>query len=121
MKSFIKSLLAFSVTASMCASASLADELKPIVHEEPALGRPVEFERDVYPILEANCIACHNIDPAKAGGLGPEVKGSSRELLEARVVTATYPPGYTPKRPSAVMQPLPKLAGDIDALAAYLK
>ena len=61
MKSIIKSLLAFSVTGLMFASASLADELKPIVHEEPALGRPVEFERDVYPILEANCIACHNV------------------------------------------------------------
>ena len=65
MKSIIKSLLAFSVTASMFASASLADELKPIVHEEPVLGRPVEFERDVYPILEANCIACHNVTVAE--------------------------------------------------------
>ena len=61
MKSIIKSLLAFSVAASLSASASLADELKPIAHEDPALGRPVEFERDVYPILEANCIACHNV------------------------------------------------------------
>jgi WD40 repeat protein len=61
MKSIIKSLLAFSVAASMSASASLADELKPITHEDPGLGRPVEFERDVYPILEANCIACHNV------------------------------------------------------------
>lgn len=61
MKSIIKSLLAFSVAASMSVSASLADELKPIAHEDPALGRPVEFERDVYPILEANCIACHNV------------------------------------------------------------
>lgn len=86
MKSIIKSLLAFSVTASMSTSACLADELKPIVHEEPALGRPVEFERDVYPILEANCIACHNVTVAegdlilenleailKGGSTGPAV------------------------------------------------
>ena len=86
--------------------------------DAPALSAEAKRGRSVY---LGNCIACHNIDPGKVGGLGPEVKGSSRELLEARVVTATYPPGYTPKRPSTVMQPLPKLAGDIDALAAYLK
>jgi hypothetical protein len=65
MKSIIKSLLAFSVTGLMFASASLADELKPIVHEEPALGRPVEFERDVYPILEANCIAVSGLSKGR--------------------------------------------------------
>lgn len=42
-------------------SAIVADELKPIAHEDPALGRPVEFQRDVYPILESKCIACHNV------------------------------------------------------------
>ena len=26
----------------------------------PNLGRPVDFEKDVAPILEANCLACHN-------------------------------------------------------------
>jgi len=25
------------------------------------LGRPVDFDRDILPIFEANCIACHNI------------------------------------------------------------
>ena len=39
---------------------AVSDDLKAIVHEDPALGRPVDFERDVYPILEANCVACHN-------------------------------------------------------------
>jgi hypothetical protein len=38
MKSIIKSLLAFSVAASLSASASLADELKPIAHEDPSVG-----------------------------------------------------------------------------------
>ena len=37
------------------------DEEKPIEPTEIKLDRPVEFERDVYPILEANCIACHNL------------------------------------------------------------
>lgn len=42
-------------------SSGLADEEKPIAAEDVKLGRPVEFERDIYPILEANCIACHNV------------------------------------------------------------
>ena len=25
------------------------------------LGRPVDFQRDVYPFLEANCVGCHNV------------------------------------------------------------
>ena len=53
--------------------------------------------------------------------LGPAIKGSSRELLEAKILRGTYPPGYTPKRPSAVMQPMPHLASAIPDLAAYLQ
>ncbi|GAB5444714.1 MAG: vegetatible incompatibility protein HET-E1 [Fuerstiella sp.] len=37
----------------------MADEA-PIQPEMVELGRPVEFERDIYPILQANCVACHN-------------------------------------------------------------
>jgi mono/diheme cytochrome c family protein len=67
------------------------------------------------------CIACHNIDPAKDGPLGPAVKGSSQELLEARVLRGTYPPGYTPKRSTALMPAQPKLAPKIPDLAALLR
>lgn len=67
------------------------------------------------------CIACHNSDPAKDGPLGPAVKGSSRALLEARVLRGEYPPGYTPKRPSKVMPARPDLAPSIPDLAAYLR
>jgi len=67
------------------------------------------------------CIACHNIDPAKDGPLGPAVKGSSQELLEAKVLRGSYPPGYTPKRPTALMPPIPKLAPKIPDLAAFLR
>ncbi len=53
--------------------------------------------------------------------MGPEVKGATRELLEAKVVRGAYPPGHKPKRPTSVMPPQPQVAGDIPALAAYLK
>jgi mono/diheme cytochrome c family protein len=69
----------------------------------------------------AQCTQCHNVDPASDGPVGPGVKGSSRELLEAKVLRGEYPPGYTPKRPTKVMPPQPALAPDIAALAAYLK
>jgi len=72
-------------------------------------------------IYLANCIACHNSDPALAGAVGPEVRGSSRELLEVKVVRGTYPPGYTPKRPTRIMPPQPGLAPDIPDLAAFLR
>jgi mono/diheme cytochrome c family protein len=66
------------------------------------------------------CIACHNPNPALDGSLGPANAGASRELLEARVLRAEYPPGYQPKRDSKAMPAMPHLADKIDDLAAYL-
>lgn len=83
---------------------------------ETATG-PAERGRQVY---QAYCTACHAPDPARDGPVGPAVKGASPELLEARVVRGVYPPGHTPKRPSAIMQPMPNLAPSIGDLAAYL-
>ena len=69
----------------------------------------------------AHCVACHNTDPAQPGPVGPALKGSSRELLEAKVLKGSYPPGYTPKRPTTVMVPIPAVAPEIPALAEYLR
>ena len=78
-----------------------------------------ERGRQVY---LAYCTACHNVDPSKPGPLGPPVQGSSRALLEAKVLSGTYPSGYTPKRPTTnVMVPMPQLARDLPALADYLR
>lgn len=68
-----------------------------------------------------NCIACHNVNPAQDGALGPAVAGASHELLEARVVRGVYPEGYAPKRPTRVMVPMPHLEPKIDELTAYLQ
>lgn len=78
---------------------------------------PVARGRSVY---LSNCVACHNPNPKLVGALGPDLAGSSLELLEAKVLRNEYPPGYTPKRPNQVMVPLPHLEKDIPALAAYL-
>ncbi len=81
-------------------------------------GSPAARGKQVY---LSQCIACHNSDPSKNGPLGPAIKGSSRELIEARVLRAAYPPGYKPKRGSAIMKPMPQLASAIDDLTAFLK
>lgn len=78
---------------------------------------PFEEGRRVY---LSRCTACHNADPKLLGSIGPEVFGSSRELLEARVIHGTYPAGYKPKKPSAMMPAMPDLKDKIDALTAYL-
>jgi mono/diheme cytochrome c family protein len=79
---------------------------------------PAERGRQVY---QAYCTSCHAADPARDGPIGPAIKGASRELLETRVVRGTYPPGYTPKRQSSIMQPMPNLAPEIPNLAAFLR
>ena len=86
--------------------------------EQPRLSPGAERGRQVY---LAQCVSCHGPDPAQAGPIGPAIKGSSKELLEAKVLTGAYPPGYAPKRPTSVMLPLPALAPDVPALADFLR
>lgn len=98
--------------------SSAAPSSPPLAGSAPAPAEALaERGRRVY---VANCIACHNQDPAREGGLGPAVAGSSRALLEARVLRAEYPPGYEPKRDTRVMIALPHLEGELDALHAFL-
>lgn len=86
--------------------------------EGPALNEAAARGQTVY--LTQCSTACHATNPAQAGPLGPPVKGASRELLEAKVLRGTYPPGYTPTRGSALMPPMPQLASSIPDLAAFL-
>ena len=101
-------LLIVATTAALALSACSGEKLSP----------DAERGRQIY---LSSCTACHSADPAQPGPVGPEVKGSSAELLEAKLLRGTYPPGYKPKRPTSVMPPQPQVAGDIPALAAYLK
>jgi mono/diheme cytochrome c family protein len=85
--------------------------------EEVGLSAEAERGRVVYLSV---CVACHNADPTRDGAVGPANAGASRELLEAKLLRGTYPAGYAPKRSSSVMPRFESLAGDLDALAAYL-
>ncbi|MGH7287739.1 MAG: c-type cytochrome, partial [Myxococcota bacterium] len=71
-------------------------------------------------VYMSNCTACHAQDPGQPGPVGPAVAGASLELLDAKVLRNTYPPGYTPKRDSQAMMPLVHLAPELPALAAFL-
>ncbi|MGQ0636050.1 MAG: c-type cytochrome domain-containing protein [Planctomycetaceae bacterium] len=98
------------ILAGPLVSAEDATTSPPIVAVEPKLGRPVDFERDVYPILDAKCIACHNLaisesrlnleqpqQMAKGGKRGPPVVAGEPEQsllyrLAARAAKPAMPP-----------------------------
>ena len=96
------------VTLALVLAACSTEKLSP----EAERGRQVYL---------SSCIACHSADPSAPGPVGPELKGSSQALLEAKLLQGKYPPGYKPKRPTSVMPPQPQVARDIPALAAYLR
>ena len=85
----------------------------PPKDEDPAIARG----RQAY---MGTCIACHNMNPAIDGAIGPALKGSSKALLESKVVKGEYPAGYKAKRDTKVMPPQPAMAASIDDLAAFL-
>src|SRR6516165_7270508 len=74
--------------------------------------QPLTFERDIWPIVAANCVSCHGADPLK-GGLdlrsvatmrrggksGPALDPSDPEasLLLERVAQGEMPPGKARK------------------------
>jgi mono/diheme cytochrome c family protein len=87
--------------------------------DAPSTGKNADWQRG-RSVFVANCVACHNSDPARDGSLGPAIKGSSKELIEARVLRGSYPPGYTPKRQTRVMPQFPFLKSEIPYLYAYL-
>jgi mono/diheme cytochrome c family protein len=104
-----------SPSASLPPSAQAA---VPAVADSRTREELIKAGRGTY---NANCIACHAMDPRRDGALGPAVAGASAALLEARVVRGDYPPGYTPKRPTRVMIALPHLEPKLPELVAYLQ
>ena len=86
---------------------------KPAADADPkvAAGRIVYY---------SNCIACHNANPSLDGSLGPAIKGSALELIQARVLRGEYPPGYSPKRKTKIMIKLPLMEADVENVHAFL-
>ena len=87
------------------------------VNETLTLSRDPAKGKAVY---NANCTSCHNYNPKKAGSLGPEVYGSSIELLKKKILYGKYPMNYQPKRTAGYMPLLPHLNKQISNLHAFL-
>ena len=66
------------------------------------------------------CSSCHNINPRLSGSTGPEIHGSSPELLRQKILFQKYPKGYIPKRKTKEMPALKEFEKDIPALHAFL-
>ncbi|AMV17782.1 WD40 repeat domain-containing protein [Planctomyces sp. SH-PL14] len=114
----------FAVLA-LCASLlpqalAAQDASKAIQPVDPQLGRPVEFYKDVFPFLEANCLACHNVQtsesdlvlesPAsilKGGASGPSVvAGKPDESLLYELAARANDPVMPPMPNKAEAKPL---------------
>jgi mono/diheme cytochrome c family protein len=104
------------IAAALLAAAAVACGEARDPDAPPRDPLAVQGER----VYQNVCIACHHGNPARDGALGPAIAGSSRALLEAKVLRGEYPPGYTPKRETAAMPRFEYLADDIPALEAYL-
>ena len=71
-------------------------------------------------IYNLNCISCHNLDPKKQGSTGPQIYGSSKELLSKKILFGKYPKNYKPKRSGGAMPIMPNLDKEIANLHALL-
>lgn len=92
----------------------------PTPEPEPRVEIQPTLEYIGKRIYQRNCIACHNVNPTKAAH-GPDLWGSSLELITLRVRELKYPPGYKPKRSTQGMRKFPNLTDeDIKALWHYL-
>ncbi len=99
-------------------SRLVADDVKPVPEIEH--DGPVEFEKEILPILRRKCLACHNNTDAesdlvlespaailKGGSEGPSViAGKSAESLLLQVVTGASEPVMPPEDNDVGAKPL---------------
>ena len=78
---------------------------------DPAKGKAIYY---------LNCISCHNLDPKKQGSIGPQIYGSSKELLSKKILFGKYPKNYKPKRSGGAIPIMPNLDKEITNLDAFL-
>jgi len=104
-------LLGLLTSLSGCKDSKKEQAWTPVQKELYSKGKGIYF---------SVCIACHNANPKLPGAVGPDVYGSSMELLTHRVLLGKYPEGYKPKRVGQQMPVFEDLKDDIPALHFYL-
>ena len=83
--------LAVVSSSSLSAQEAAKPAANAIQPEAINLGRPVDFDKDIVPILENNCIACHN--------LGQQESKLNLEKLDAMIKGGKRGPSIVPKEP----------------------
>ena len=93
-------------------------QLENDINDETAtlIGDPARGKAIYY----LNCISCHNLDPKKQGSIGPQIYGSSKELLSKKILFGKYPKNYKPKRSGGAMPIMQNLDKEISNLHAFL-
>ncbi|MEK6627506.1 MAG: cytochrome c [Bdellovibrionota bacterium] len=91
---------------------------KPPLTEQLTPEQLVERGKSIYTL---NCIACHNADPSLEGTAGPAIRGASLDLLQAKILNATYPASHKPKRDTKLMPKMAHLEKEIPALSNFLR
>ncbi len=84
-------LVWLSLAVVLPTALAIADEETPIEPAAVQLDRPVEFAKDIYPILEANCLACHNLATAESDLVV--------ESVEAMLKGGNNGPALVPEKP----------------------
>ena len=132
-RSFSVCLAALALTAGACSGGDESPQAPSTPAAAPTAEAPAEPGQQPVAVASLGdaakgekiygnvCAVCHGPDPTSDGPSGPAIAGSPLELVEAKVVRGEYPPGYTPKRGSAVMPPLPYLKDVVPDIAAYLQ
>lgn len=91
---------------------------KRLEGKTPEEIRLIKKGRTVY---MTTCVVCHHPDPKLVGPTGPEIHGSSLELIKAKLLKGGYPEGYKPKRDTHLMPTfIEEHSEDIDAIYAFL-
>ena len=107
--------MSFALVAMLTVSFVSAQEAKKpgqIDPVEPSLGRPVDFEKDVQPILDEKCVACHNVAIAESKLILEDVpailKGGKRgTAVVAKDVQKSLIYQVAARAADPVMPPLP--------------
>jgi mono/diheme cytochrome c family protein len=79
------------------------------------------IQREGKRIYLGTCVRCHNVDPRKAGSIGPELYTTPLDVFRTKVPEGKYPSGYTPKRRTKIMPKFPDLTNKVDWVYDYVR
>ncbi|MBM80554.1 MAG: hypothetical protein CMJ78_08170 [Planctomycetaceae bacterium] len=118
-KTVLAVMLGVAVISGSVQGQDKKKESQPIEPKQVKLGRPVDFDEDIMPILDQNCISCHNLGLAESK--------LDLEQVESIVKGGKRGPAVVPKDPDKSLLYLvaarkkaphmPPLPNKVDALA----